>query len=274
MNLQGNIIIRPIPAVIVALGIGIGMGMGSTDAFGADTDEADGWRTSITYSNSRFSRSARKDWHEESIILSRKIDDRTSINLTLDNARRFATNDNSLGGGISHKFNDDVYGNFSFYLTPGADFLARWFVQADAGMKVWDGVGVLGPTVVTINLQHKDYATGDTDNIDPGFVQYMSKIPVWISGKWINSFARKPEKRTAGYSLKVDWQATENLRPFVGYASAPESDEGTVTNVTTKSGGLVYSFNDKTSVRLDYTAEDRKGSYLRNIYSLGLSRQF
>ncbi|MDH5188556.1 MAG: YaiO family outer membrane beta-barrel protein [Rhodospirillaceae bacterium] len=232
------------------------------------------WQASIGYSNSSFSRSARKDWHEENIFLSRKINDNTSANFTLVQANRFAASDTSIGGGIGHNFANGAYLNASFYATPNADFLARYALASDGGIKLWDGAGVFGPTVATINLLHKDYASGDSENIDPGFVQYMAKMPFWISGKWINGFSKKPAKRTGGYSLKLDWQASENFRPFAGFSFAPEIDGGVVTNVSTRFAGAIYNLNPDTNVRLDYAGEDRKNSYLRNIYSIGFSRRF
>ena len=244
-------------------------------AANANSEEANKqWLLSISYSNSNFSRIQRKDWHAENIFLSRKINDDTSLNFTLVQENRFATSDTSIGGGVSHNFADGAYGNVSFYVTPNTDFLARYALGADGGVKVWDGGGVFGPTIATVNLLHKDYASGDSENIDPGFVQYMAKMPFWISGKWINSFSKKPQKRTGGYSLKLDWQATENLRPFAGFSFAPEIDNGAVTNVSTRFAGAIYNLNPDTNVRFDYAGEDRKNSYLRNIYSIGISRRF
>ncbi|MCK5166993.1 MAG: YaiO family outer membrane beta-barrel protein [Rhodospirillaceae bacterium] len=245
---------------------------------GAKSDANKDWQVSIVYSNSNFSRSDRKEWHEEKTVFTRRVDEKTNINLSLGAANRFATYDVSVGGGVSHNFGDGVYANASFYATPDADFLARWAMQAGGGVKLWDGpegaMGAIGPTVATINILHKDYASGDSENIDPGFVQYFSKIPVWVSGKWINTFAKKPSKRTTGYSIKLDWQMLDNLRPFAGFAFAPESDNGVVTNVSTRFGGIIYDIEPDTSIRIDYAGEDRKGSYLRNIYSIGLSRRF
>ncbi|MDH5666244.1 MAG: YaiO family outer membrane beta-barrel protein [Nitrosopumilus sp.] len=241
----------------------------------ANGEEAGGeWLASIGYSNSNFSRIDRKNWQAKNIFLSRKVNDDTSLNFTLVQESRFAASDISIGGGVSHNFADGAYGNVSFYVTPNTDFLARYALGADGGVKVWDGGGVFGPTIATVNLLHKDYASGDSENIDPGFVQYMAKMPFWISGKWINSFSKKPQKRTGGYSLKLDWQATENLRPFAGFSFAPEIDNGAVTNVSTRFAGAIYNLNPDTNVRFDYAGEDRKNSYLRNIYSIGISRRF
>lgn len=259
---------------ITLIAVGVFVSLVTKNAIANGEEAKKQWQASAGYSNSSFSRSDRKDWHEKNIALVRRINDETSINFTFADAKRFATYDGSIGGGVSHNFANGAYGNISFYVTPNADFLARYGVAGDGGVKIWEGGSIMGPTVATLNILHKDYASGDSENVDPGFVQYMAKMPVWISAKWINSFSKKPAKRVAGYSLKADWQASESLRPFAGYSFAPETDNGVVTNVITKSGGIIYDINPDTSVRIDYALEDRKDSYLRNIYSLGFSRRF
>lgn len=246
----------------------------SDRALGAE-EAAPQWRLDAGYSQSRFSKRDQSDWHEETISLNRALGNGMNAGFFAETSRRYGQDETSLGLTHARPMGAGIIGVFQLSTTPDADFLPRWTASADFDGRVfdWSKAGG-GPLVLGLKIKRKNYVTGDVDNLNPGFTQYLARGRVWLAARWINSFERSISKRLDGYSFRGDWQALDQFRLFGGYAFAPEADGSDTVDIRTQFSGAVWDLNGTSSLSFNYAREDRKNSYIRNIFSIGLTRRF
>ncbi len=225
-------------------------------------------------SHSSFSRRDQKDWNEAEADVAYDLDDATRL---LGHARvshRYGQTDTYLRGGAETELTPDLRVRGAAGATPDADFLARWTVDLGATWRVSAGGGLLGPTEVLADIGQSHYATGNIRKADPGLRQYLFDGRVWLTGRWLNSFDAAADKRTAGWSLRGDWQALDRLRLFAGYADAPEVDQGVTVETRTRYAGAVFGLTSDIDLTLAYTRDNRKNAYIREVVSLAIGYRF
>lgn len=231
------------------------------------------WRLDLGYDRSRFTRVSRKKWHEGFFQITRDLTP-TQIHFRVERGRRFGDFDNYYRVGAAHRLNDDLGGYINFGITPAAVFYPRKKIEAGADFRLLTGGGLIGATLVTLDLAQKDYATGDIRNIDPGLQQYLFDGRAWMTGRWINTYDLVPSKRLGGWSLRTDWQVMENLRLFGGMSNSAETDSGVTIETLSKYAGASLDVTQSISLNLAYTRDNRKNSYIRDVFSSGLSLRF
>ena len=72
----------------------------------------------------------------------------------------------------------------------------------------------------------------------------------------------------------MDFAALAPIRVYVLRADSPENDLGVPVKTQTLAAGAIVDVTDQFGVRLDYTHDDRSGSFRREEVSLGTFFKF
>lgn len=248
---------------------------GMADAEAAQSAAAKRGRIALGYSHSTFSRSANRDWREVEADGSFDVDDETRLLGRVQVSRRFGLTDTYLRGGVERRLGPDVRVRLQVGATPGADFLARWTAEVGATVRLSEGGVAVGPTEAFADVKHSHYATGDVRTLDPGLQQYLFDGRVWLTARWLNSFdAEVGNKRSAGWSLRADWQAGDAVRLFGGRAEAPETELGTTVETRSSFAGMVLELTPDIDLTVAYGHDNRKNTYIRDVVSATLGYRF
>lgn len=231
------------------------------------------WRLDLGYDQSRFNRVNRKNWHEGYTQISHGTK-QTQTHIRAERGRRFGEFDTFLRAGIAHRLNDDFGGYINYGITPAASFYPRWKAEAGADYRLLNGGDLIGPTIIKLDLAQKDYATGDIRNIDPGLQQYLFDGKVWLTGRWINTYDLEPSKRLSGWSFRADWQALETIGLFGGISSSAETDSDTSVVTLARFAGVRLDITPDIGLNFAFTRDNRKNTYIRDVFSSGLSLRF
>ncbi len=232
------------------------------------------WRLDAGYIGSEFSRSRNKGWQEGYAQLSHKLSGQTDIHLRYERSRRFGLKDTYVRIGAGHRFVPWLRGYFQAGTTPSADFLPRWTAEAGGSARVRQGGEWIGTTLITLDLGQRHYATGDIRNADPGAQVYLFDGRTWLTGRWINTFDIKADKRLKGWSGRADFQVLDNFRVFAGMSKAPETDLGVTVDTLSRFTGLNLELTPRLGFNMSYTRDNRETSYIRNVFSTGFTRRF
>ena len=230
-------------------------------------------RFDLGYDQSRFGRVSRKDWHEgyAQITYGTK---QTQGHIRTERGRRFGEFDTYIRTGIAHRLNKGLGGYVSLGITPAATFYPRWKMETGVDYRLLDSEGMFGPTIAKLDLTQKDYATGDIRNIDPGLQQYIFDGQAWLTGRWINTYDLKQSKRHPGWSFRGDWQALDTFRVFGGIASSAETESGTSVVTLSRYAGTSLDVGPDMGLNFAFTRDNRKNSYIRDVFSAGMSFRF
>lgn len=231
-------------------------------------------QVALTYSRSSFSRRDQKDWTEVEADAVYDLDETTRLLGFARLSHRFGQTDTYLRAGGEKRLGDRIRVRLRAGVTPGADFLAKWTVEGGASLRVSDGGGIFGPTEIFADLEQSHYATGNIRGAEPGVQQYLFDGRTWVTARWLNSFDATADKRTAGWSLRGDWQLVDRLRLFAGYADAPEVDRGVTVDTLTRYAGAVVGLTDDVDLTFAYTRDNRKDTYIRDVVSATLGYRF
>ncbi len=244
------------------------------DATRSKGDSAPLWRIDAGYLHSRFSRLTLEDWREGFLRIERRWSGGTALSARVDTSNRFGSTETAVGAGVAQQFSPVLYAYLEGAVAPGADFLPRWTVSTGGRVRVAEERANLGPLLLTADLRHKSYATGDVQNADPGIELYGLGGRVWLTGRWINAFDRTADSRLAGWFGRIDWQAAAPLRLFAGYSDAPETEAGITVDTRSTFGGAAIDLTPKIRLNADLAREDREGSYIRNVFGVSLTLRF
>lgn len=232
------------------------------------------WRIDAGYVHSEFSRLNLEDWREGFIRIEHRWPSRTALSLRVDTSNRFGTTETAVGAGIAQHFNPGLYGYLEGSVSPAADFLPRWTVAVGGNVRVVDDHGPFGPLLLTADLRHKSYTTGEIQNADPGIVLYGFGGRAWLAAKWINAFDRDADARLAGWYGRADWQVVSPFRLFAGMSDAPETEAGFTVDTRSVFGGLAVDLTPNVRLNADLAREDRENSYIRNVYGVSLTLRY
>lgn len=229
------------------------------------------WRLDSTSSYSAFEDDVRDRWLEGGVSVGYRMDERSSIAGRVEVADRFGRTDTYLEGRIDHRFAPSRFGYFAIGATPGADFLPRWTAAAGGGIRAWEGG--IGPGVLTLDARHAQFQTGSVETLSPGIEQQLFRGRAWVTGKLIHTWDERDGEQT-GFIGRIDAQASDRVRVFIGYADAPETVENVTLTTRTVFGGAVLDVTDRLTVRFDYARDDRERSYVRHGFATGLGVRF
>ena len=230
-------------------------------------------------SGSRFNNDL-DDWHEGSIALGWRIDDRRLFTTGIAVANRFDATDVQLGLGWNARIDDDSGYLLGAAVTPGADFLPSWLVRAGydhrlydiGGREIFSGLD-LGAGIGFIEGSLASYDDGLVQGFEAGIVQYGWQGHAWLTAKAGGSFG------TGGafdpsFGLRLDVQATTDTRVFLGFGQAYDnSGQGTGTTESYFTG-IDHMLTDRLGLIATVALEDRENGVRRTNLSLGVRVRF
>ena len=231
------------------------------------------WRLDVGGHRSRFSRTGNKPWRGGYLQITRAFENQTWLGGRFEIDNRFGDTDTYFEARADHRFKPWLAAHATAGFTAGADFRELWGVGVGGEARLWKGVGVIGPTLVTIGLRNRHYDVGNIKNADPGFQQYLFAGRLWLTGRRINLFDETSEHVT-GWSLRAVWRIFDRVRIHAGLANSPETVNSITVETRTRSAGIIADVTDRLGFRLDLTRDDRKNSYIRKEISIGLTVRF
>ena len=245
---------------------------GLADVADAQKGKAMAWRIDTGYVYSQISRPTLPDWHEGFVRIEHGWSSGTAVSLRYDSSNRFDTEETSVGAGIAQRFSPGWYGYLEGSVAPDGNFLPRSSIAMGSSLRVLSSG--LGDTILTVDLRHRHYKTGDIQNADPGITQYVLDGRVWVAAKWINAFDREADRRLAGWYGRADWQVVPAFRVFAGASDAPETEAGITVETRSRFGGLVVDLTSNLALNVNLAREDRENSYIRDVYGLALTLRY
>lgn len=228
-------------------------------------------------SGSRFNNDL-DDWHEGSIALGWRIDDRRLFTTGIAVADRFDSTDVQLGLGWNARIDDDSGYLLGAAVAPVADFLPSWLVRAGYDHRLYDFQGReigldLGAGIGFIEGSLASYDDGLVQGFEAGIVQYGWQGHAWLTAKAGGSFGTNGAFDPS-FGLRLDVQATTDTRVFIGFGQAYDnSGQGTGTTESYFTG-IDHMLTDRLGLIASVALEDRENGVRRTSLSLGMRVRF
>lgn len=249
----------------------IGLGNADADALRAQLQaESSALRWSFDAdAGYSFVEGPRPDWKDLAFQIRHNASEQTAVAARVEISDRFRT-DVYLEGLVDQQFGDGVRGYLLFGGTPDADFRPQWQIGAGGSVRVTSGGNA---TVLTLDLRHGEFVTGDVQTVNPGIEQYLADGRVWITARWINVFDDLSGHQS-GYSLRGDVQASDGARLFAGFSNAPDTEQGVVIDTRSYFGGVVFDLGGNMTGRISASFEDTEVGADRTQVGAGLGWRF
>ena len=246
------------------------------------------WRLDLDGSLSALTK-GNTDWKEGSAHLSYQLSERTALTGGVEVTERFGRINTLIDARIDHRWSDRWTSYLRLGGAPDADYRPDVFVETGGTVRVSQGFGTFGATLLTLDAGYAKYATAEVVTASPGITQYVLGGRLWLSARAIGtiadaqvtqraidgtSFVRGRIDKFGGYLVKADMRALDNLTFFIGWADAPDASDGRVFPARALFGGAVYDIDETFSVKLSAAHEDRVKSYDRNSVNVGLTTRF
>ena len=251
---------------------GIGPGNADADALRAQIEaEPAALRWSFdTDAGYAFVEGPQPDWKELAFQLRYAVSERTAIAARVELANRFDNSDVYFEGLVDQALGEGVRGYLLLGGTPDADFRPQWQIGAGGSVRVTGGGNA---TVLTLDLRHAEFVTGNVQTANPGIEQYLADGRAWITARWINVFDDFSGHQS-GYFLRGDVQAADSVRLFAGFSNAPDTEEGVVIDTRSFFGGAVFDLGGNLTARVSASFEDTETGADRTQVGAGLGWRF
>jgi len=233
----------------------------------------DRWSLSQSYSISAFSRQRREPWHESFTQITHRPTASTALHARVEVSHRFRTTDTYVQGGVDHRISDALSAYAYLGGTPNSHFREEFAALGGGAVRLSKNADVIGPTLAILDGRYSRYVTGPVRTLAPGVQQYLWSGRVWITGKWINTWANDGKHRN-GWFVRGDALVADRLRVFGGIADAPETSDNVTADTRSYFGGFQFDLGRSVVADIDYLHENRKNSYLRNAVTMTVTVRF
>ena len=238
----------------------------------AESTDKKRWSVTAGTEISRFSRSNQDSWNQNFIELSRLLEnDKTVLRGKVTRYDQFNNIDSEYELGVDHYLNDRSYFYGQLALSPDANFRPDLMASASGEYRLTK-TSTTPAIFGTLYMRYSNYSNTDVTSLKPGI--RLSPIDGWGLSLRSIIIDQDDEKRTYGQEYRLDGQARDDLRFYLGYADAPETEAGVVVNTKSYFGGIAYDFNTDYTLRLGYAHDDRQDAYIRKIYNASLQYRF
>jgi YaiO family outer membrane protein len=210
------------------------------------------------------------DWQEAAVQLRHRLAGQAALAARGEYSRRFGETDIYLEGRIDRAIGERASVYALLGGTPDPDFRARWQVGTGGSLRL-GGAG--SSTVLTLDMRHAEFVTGDVQTVVPGIEQYLLGGRAWLTARWIHTFDESG-RHLSGYLVRADAQAREGLRLFAGFSDAPDTAEGFVTGTRSYFGGAAIDLTPQVTLRVSGAFEDSDTGADRTQFGLGLGWRF
>ncbi len=240
------------------------------------------WYVDTGYERSRFSREVnqRKEWRNSFLQVGHRVTDKTLVHAKIHGYKRADKHEENYEVGADHVFNKNYNAGLDVAYTQKSEFLAKWKVKARGEARVVRDHKYIGDTWLVGDVQSDRY-----QNFDIYVMKYGARYHITdnldVTGVFIDVVDQNDDV-IRGRMGRVNYQTPwRKLRVFGGYASAPETQNSSVSNgqgfvVQTRTvfyGGS-YKVSDNITLHLAYTRDDRENSFIRKVVSSTISLKF
>lgn len=233
------------------------------------------WRLSYGQSRTKFSRVKQNDWRNSFGNLSYKFDEKTILNLSYEDVRRFNTHNHQIGFNADRKFSDKYQAYVGALSSSNASFLPKWSYRTGGSVKVINDGDFkhINNLWLLLDLQYDDFAAAKIKMVKFG-LRYDVMKDVALTLKHIGIIPPGGRYLSGVYS-RLDWVTPLNgLSLYTGYANAPETQNAVVIDTESIFGGLAYDINRRVTLYIAYSHDDRQRSYIANTGSAALAIKF
>jgi YaiO family outer membrane protein len=231
------------------------------------------WRLDLHGSHSKLSDNY-APWNDFDFALTRKLNDKSSLTFNYSQAHRFHIDDQKIGATVWHAFTDRFYVYGQGLVSPEKRFFPEYTLSTGGFWRVSQpSSDSVGSFHLNYDIKLERYDIGEIKTLSPGFEQYFYSDRFSFSAKWINSYDQN-NKHNGGYMVKAKVLPTPDLTLFLGYSDALETSDKLLIRTRAVFTGLTYQINSDVAINVDYTAEDRRRAYDRDIVGVGVTWSF
>jgi YaiO family outer membrane protein len=210
------------------------------------------------------------DWKELAFQLRHAASERTALAVRAELSDRFDRTDVYFEGLLDQQVGDGARAYLLLGGTPEADFRPQWQIGAGGSVKVTEGGNA---TVLTLDLRHAEFVTGDVQTANPAIEQYLANGRAWITARWINVFDDFSGHQS-GYLFRADVQPSDAVRLFAGFSNAPDTEQGVVIDTRSYFAGAVFDLGGNLTMRVSTAIEDSELGADRTQVGAGLGWRF
>lgn len=222
------------------------------------------WRADLALGRSELT-AGLPAWSEASLALGRRLDERTSLGVIAEYARRFGADDVYLQARIDHTLSRGAHVYAALGGTPGASFRPERAVLAGGT------VTLAGGLEASVDAAYATYRAGDVATLAPG-LGWRFGDQTRIGARLIALRDENGDTRT-GYSVSTEAALDPQTTLLAGYANAPETSEGVTVNVSGVTLGVRRQITDTRGVSA-YLVHESRGAYDRTALVIGTSWRF
>lgn len=231
------------------------------------------WNAGATLSRSTIDRIPLEDWKSLSAFLSKQLNEKNNLSFQLEHADRYSLYDTQLLAVLNRRFTSEITGYLSLGATPNDDFLPGRTAAAGGDVRWRAGGRRLSSSLIGFDMSRREYFSTSVSGFNLSLRQKFFDDRLQFTYTSINS--RESGRNTeSGWLARIDLDASAGYRIYAGYADAPESERGVVTNTVSAFAGFGLDLTEALSVRVDYARHDRAESYLRRDFAVGFNFRF
>ena len=210
--------------------------------------------------------SGRQDWSEIGISGSLPIGSRDALIVSGVRYERFDLADSEVTATYISRPNDNLWLRAGGSVTPNADF--RPSVGLTAGID-WRLMEMRDATILSADLSWRSFDTQDVWILTPSLTQYLASGRASLTGR-VDALLADGDQLLFGGLARADIYPDADTRIFVGAASGPDTDFGTVSSRESIFGGLEMPLGKGLVVSASLAKDWRDGNSDRTEFRMGM----
>ena len=227
------------------------------------------WQFDAGYEHSSFSRQPSPDWSDEFAQVTRFFDGGdTAVHARIEYDEEFDTTNAYLEIGVDHKFTPWINGYFYAGHTVDASFRPAWRVEPGGNLRIIQEDDSTPAVWLTLDVKEDQYYPASIATVDPG-VRF--EYGEWAFSPNLVMVHQWGTESVFGWNARLDGPVCENLRFYLGYSNAPDTEDAVTAYTASIYGGFAYTFDETHILTLGYTHDDRQNSWIRNAANIAFT---
>ena len=228
------------------------------------------WRFDLSTEISHLT-NGRPRWFDSRAVISRRINEDTTLGATLRDVKRGDLRDLQVGAFIYHSLTDDWSLYSALALTPDAEVLADAALEVAISVTPFDALSALTGTAFTLGARGYAYEGADTFSLSPEvFVPLGPDFDLQL--KYTYAFATDGNEADS-VSVRFGYTPTEKLKFFAGWTKGSELDEATPIQTESFFVGGQWLINERYALTGSFSKEFRS-SFDRETIGLSFGVRF
>ena len=211
-------------------------------------------------------------WTDTVVGITYQATPQTTLQLTTRLATRPGQEDLQTGLRVDHGLGSGAAIYAGITIAPDAQFLPLLAAEAGALSAPIQLGPFAGPVILGLDVRHAAYRDAAITTIAPSLHYFLVPERLSVAVRWVHT-TDWTDNATDGYVLRLDYQATDQLALFAGYADAPEIDGGDVVPSVSVFAGLSFDLKQDVTLRASYALDMRSASDRQSV-GIGLVVKF